>query len=74
MPTQKPTAAGITAPLPISAPCSIAGISRLQIDAATMTPAAKPVNARCTGTPSDLFKKNTQPAPNIVPRNGSSIP
>ena len=27
---------------PISAACSIAGISRLQTEAATMTPAAKP--------------------------------
>ncbi len=39
--------------------CSMAGISRLQIDAATITPAAKPASARCTKSPSDLFIKNT---------------
>jgi len=74
MPSQKPAAAGITAPLPISAACSIDGISKLQIEAATITPAAKPVNARCTCVPSDLFKKNTHPAPITVPKNGSRIP
>ena len=39
--------------------CSVAGISRLQIDAATITPAAKPASARCTKSPRDLFIKNT---------------
>ena len=28
----------------------------------------------CTGKPSDFFKKNTHPAPNTVPRNGSKMP
>ena len=31
--------------------CSIAGISRLQTDAATITPAAKPASERCTRSP-----------------------
>ena len=54
--------------------CSMAGISRLQIDAATITPAAKPARARCTETPSDFFIKNTQAAPSVVPKKGIMIP
>ena len=54
--------------------CSMAGISRLQIDAATITPAAKPARERCTRSPSDFFIKNTQAAPSVVPRKGISIP
>ena len=43
----------------MSSDCSIAGISRLQTDAATITPAANPASARCTKTPSDFFIKKT---------------
>ena len=46
MPSQKPTAAGMNASRPMLSDCSMAGMSKLQIDAATMTPAAKPVKAR----------------------------
>jgi len=74
MPSQKPTTAGKNASLPRSAACSIAGISKLHTDAATMTPAAKPVNARWTLSRKEFFKKNTQPAPRLVPRNGIRIP
>ena len=42
--------------------------------AATITPAAKPVRARCTETPSDFFIKNTQAEPSAVPRKGIMIP
>ena len=42
IPAQKPTTAGTKANLPIPEAWSIAGISRLQIEAATITPAAKP--------------------------------
>ena len=73
-PTQKPIRAGRKDSLPIPSDCSIAGISRLQIDAATITPAAKPASERCTKSPSDFFIKNTHAAPSIVPRNGISIP
>ena len=48
MPAQKPITAGRKAKVPASVDCSMAGISRLQIDAATMTPEAKPVSPRCT--------------------------
>ena len=37
MPTQKPANAGRNASFPIHAACSIAGISRLQTEAATIT-------------------------------------
>ena len=66
--------AGIKASRPSAADCSMAGISRLQIDAATMTPAAKPVSARCTPGCSDFFIKKTQADPMVVPANGMSTP
>ena len=52
----------------------MAGISRLQIDAATITPPAKPVSARCTLRLSSFFIKNTHAEPSTVPRNGISSP
>ena len=60
--------------MPMPSDCSMAGISRLQIDAATITPAAKPARARCTRSPSDFFIKNTQAAPSVVPKKGIIIP
>ena len=60
--------------LPRSAACSIAGISKLHTDAATITPAAKPVRARWMPSRREFFKKNTQPAPRLVPRKGIKIP
>ena len=52
----------------------MAGISKLHTDAATMTPAAKPVRARWMPSRREFFKKNTQPAPRLVPRKGIKIP
>ena len=66
MPSQKPAAAGKNASLPRSAACSIAGISKLHTDAATITPAAKPVRVRWMPSRKAFFKKNTQPAPRLV--------
>ena len=54
--------------------CSMAGISRLQMDAATITPAAKPARERCTRSLRDLFIKNTQAEPSAVPKKGIMIP
>ena len=54
-PNQKPKNAGTNESFPIAADCSIAGIRRLQMEAATITPAAKPANERCTRSPSDFF-------------------
>ena len=74
MPTQKPTNAGRKDSFPIPSDCSMAGINKLQMDAATITPAAKLARERCTRSPRDFFIKNTQDAPNVVPRKGISIP
>ena len=74
MPTQKPANAGRNASFPSAADCSMAGISRLHTEAATITPAAKPVRERCTLSPSDFFIKNTHAEPSVVPRNGIRIP
>ena len=52
----------------------MAGISRLHTEAATITPAAKPVSERCTASLSDFFMKNTHAAPSDVPRNGIKMP
>ena len=73
-PSQKPAAAGKNASLPRAADCSMAGMSRLQTDAATITPAANPVSARWMWSPSDCLRKNTLAAPSEVPRNGIRIP
>lgn len=48
--------------------------SRNQIDAATITPAAKPASERCTILLSDFFIKNTHAEPSVVPIKGISIP
>ena len=60
--------------VPIFSDCSIAGIKRLQMDAATITPAANPASARCTCFLSVFFIKSTHAAPSVVPMNGISIP
>ena len=74
MPIQKPINAGRKDNLPMLSDCSIAGINRLQIDAATITPAAKPASERCTISLSDFFIKNTHAEPSVVPIKGISIP
>ena len=48
MPSQKPTRAGRNERRPRAAPSSMAGMISDQMDAATMTPAAKPVMKRFT--------------------------
>ena len=66
--------AGKKAQAPAPADCSMAGISRLQMEAATMTPEAKPVSPRCTRSPRPFFRKKTQAAPREVPAKGRSRP
>ena len=44
------------------------------MDAATITPAAKPARERCIKSLSVFFIKNTQAAPNVVPKKGIMIP
>ena len=58
----------------MSTACSIAGSSRLQTEAATITPAAKPVRARCTSSLKLFRIKKTQAAPSVVPAKGISNP
>ena len=74
MPHQKPQKAGKNASRSRAADCCMAGISRLHTEAATITPAAKPLSARCTGRLRSFFIKNTQHAPALVPRNGIKSP
>ena len=74
IPIQNPINAGKNENFPICDDCSIAGIIRLQIDAATITPAANPVKAFCTFTFNSPFINNTQDAPNDVPKKGIKIP
>ena len=50
------------------------GDQQLQIDAATMTPEAKPVSPRCTRSPKPFFRKKTQADPSEVPTKGISRP
>ena len=73
-PNQNPAKAGTNESAPIEADCSIAGISRLQTDAATITPAANPARQRRTRFPRLFFIKSTQAAPIVVPKKGIRIP
>ena len=76
VPAQNPIKAGkkLSLPAPVPSICSIAGIIRLQTDAATITPAAKPVSAFCTVLLSPFFINSTQAAPKDVPKKGIKIP
>ena len=69
----KPTDDGRKLHFPMSLLCSIAGSSKLKNEAATITPDANPRRARSVFSPIAFFKKNTQPAPSAVPRNGIMI-
>ena len=71
IPSQKPTTAGTKDHRPMSAACSIAGSSRLQMEAATMTPAAKPVSARCTISPKLFRIKKDAGRPQRRPGKGN---
>lgn len=74
MPMINPTAAGTKESLPIDFDCSREGSKRLQIDAAAITPPAKPVRILRTLSLRFLRIKNTQAEPSTVPRKGINIP
>ena len=74
VPPQNPSTAGRKARFPSSQDASMAGISKLQIEAATITPAAKPMSPFCTKGLSSSFSTYTPAAPSTVPRKGSSRP
>ena len=69
-----PVAAGIKASLPISCDISMAGISSDHIDAATITPEAKPNISFLGLLPISCFIKKTVAAPSAVPKNGIVSP
>ena len=52
----------------------MAGMSRLQTEAAVMMPAANPPSALTVRRPMLLRKKKTQAAPSAVPKKGIKIP
>ena len=70
IPARKPTAAGMTDILPMSAHMSMPGMSRDHTEAATMTPEAKPKSDFCTFGGILSFMKNTKAEPATVPING----
>ena len=74
IPTTKPPAAGCHPGTPAASASSMAGSSRLNTDAATITPAAKPRNTRCSPACTDPRKKNTVPAPRAVMRKVKPVP
>ena len=81
MPNRKPKAAGKTDPKapPIREHCeeasiSIAGINSDQIDAATITPDAKPSSDFCSRIDIPSFIIKTKAEPSIVPSNGMNRP
>ena len=74
MPDRKPPAAGRKARCHRWALRSMAGRSRLQMDAAAMTPAANPFKRVSRRGFKSFFRKNTQAAPREVPKKGIRIP
>ena len=74
MPPPKPITAGRKASLPRAEDSSSAGMRRLHIEAATMTPDANPVSPRYTPRSISPRMKNTQAAPREVPRKGINNP
>ena len=74
MPIQNPITAGTKDHFPKLSDCSIEGSSRLQIEAAVITPAANPVSVRCREIFNFLFIKNTPADPRTVPAKGINNP
>ena len=70
MPSKIPMAAGSTRSRPMSADISIAGMISDHMEAATITPEAKPKRNFCRRGDISSFMKNTNAAPSIVPRKG----
>ena len=74
IPSKNPLAAGIAAGIPRFSASSIDGMSKLHIEAATITPAESPSIARRQEEPTPLPIKNTHAAPSAVPMKGINIP
>ena len=73
-PRIKPPAAGIQSGWPFCAASSIAGMSRLQMDAAIITPDANPRKICCIRALDCRFIKNTMAAPIVVIRKVKPVP
>ena len=71
-PMNKPPSAGKAAKKPYALDESIAGISRLNTDAATITPAEKPDKVASAAGEKLRLTKKTQSAPSRVPTKGTS--
>ena len=69
-----PPAAGIQPTWPASSARSMAGMSSDHTDAAIMTPAANPRNARWIAMLLRLRNRNTEAAPSVVIRNVNPVP
>ena len=74
IPTRKPTAAGMTAHLPLLLHESMAGISSDHTDADTITPDANPSMVFCASSGILSRMKKTKAEPSIVPSSGMSSP
>lgn len=74
MPAANPMIAGSTLAKPSFPVISIDGISSDHTEAATMTPAAKPVSDFCNREGIFFFIRNTQAAPSMVPAQGKVNP
>ena len=74
MPRINPPAAGNQPGIPAACASSIAGMSKLQTDAAIMTPAANPRNIFCIPTLTSFLKKKTIAAPKVVIRKVKPVP
>ena len=74
IPTQNPTNAGTQAMRPMPPLLSMAGMMSDQMDAATMTPAAKPVRMRLTVLLRLPRMRKTIAAPAVVPKSGRPRP
>ena len=74
IPVMKPTAAGMTAHLPMFSHIFMLGISNDHTEAAIMTPEAKPNSAFCTRGAMSFFIKKTKAEPKTVPNKGMRSP
>ena len=74
MPSRNPPAAGIQPMCPAASASEIAGIKRLQTEAAIITPAANPRKIFCAPPLICLRKRNTIAAPSVVIKNVKPVP
>ena len=74
MPRTDPPAAGTHPTMPMASASSMAGIRRLHMLAAIITPAAKPSMIRCSPAPAVRRKRKTVAAPRVVIKKVKPLP